>query len=97
MTYVPAKAKCNVCDAQTADDTNNSWYLIQFHTGKITISEFFIDSVAAGIPCVCGQACLLKFVSQHISVIYPPSQEIIAAEDAEKERNLSWMNPKMES
>jgi len=74
MTYIPPGASCNVCKAMKAQ--LNHWYMIHLNAERITISAFNMNDVEHGIPCVCGEACLIKYVSKHLSaVVYPPSSD----------------------
>jgi len=88
MTYIPPGARCNVCGV--IKGVTNNWYIVHLVNEGVHIYQFSMGEVALGIPCVCGEACLLKFISKHLSVIYPPSYseaEAIAVAVDEMERH----------
>jgi len=86
MTYIPPSASCNVC--KTAKQETNHWYMVEFRNTEVAIYQFDLHDVELGVPCVCGESCLQKYVSKHLSsIVYPPMEELeyVTLQDGEPE------------
>jgi len=68
--------ECDVCGKQK-QETNN-WLMISTVSNAIVIRPISPAEVREDIhlhwTCLCGEACVIKFVSQNLAALHPPKQ-----------------------